>query len=160
MPQFTKEQIKEISEQLDCGFKAFYHKITGDLVFIPDTDRYMSIDTTVWKEELNLLKKHYKDYQEISAMEAKDSIRMMTDFTEEITDEKLKSKLSAALGRNRPFGDFKIVIGNSGECRQRWFDFKNKRYIEWTEEQIKAHVEIEEYEKAMVKTPRAPRKAE
>lgn len=38
MPTFTKEQLKEISEQLDSGFRAFYHKQTGDLIFVPDTD--------------------------------------------------------------------------------------------------------------------------
>lgn len=137
MPTFTKEQIKEISEELDCGFRAFYHKQTGDLIFVPDTNRYSDMETVAWQDDLDKLDQNFLDYQEIYAMEAKDSFRVMNDFTEQITDTTLQNKLANALNRNKPFREFKFVIDNEGEHRQSWFDFKNKRYIEWTEEQLK-----------------------
>lgn len=52
MLPFSNEQIKEISEQLDCGFRALYHKKTGELMFVPNTDRYFDMDTSSWEEEL------------------------------------------------------------------------------------------------------------
>ncbi|MEO8414575.1 MAG: UPF0158 family protein [Ginsengibacter sp.] len=146
MLTFTKEQIKEISEQLDCGFQAFYHKQTGELIFVPDTDRHSGMDTDAWQDDLDKLDVNFFDYHKIEAMEASDSFRVMADFTEQLTDSKLQDKLVNALNKNRPFREFKFVIDNSGEQRQRWFDFKNERYIEWTEEQLKTQNKIDEQE--------------
>ncbi|WP_018615738.1 UPF0158 family protein [Segetibacter koreensis] len=146
MPTFTKEQIKEISEQLDCGFRAFYHKQTGELIFVPDTNRHIGMDTDAWQDELDKLDENFLDYHEIDAMEASDSFRVMADFVKQLTDTKLKDELIKALSRNRPFREFKFVIDNAGEQRQCWFAFKSKRYIEWTEEQLKMQKDIDEQE--------------
>lgn len=86
MPTFTKEQVKEISEQLDCGFRAFYHKQTGNLIFVPNTDEYFDIDTNAWQDDLDKLDKNLFAYQEIEAMEASDSFRVMADFAEQLND--------------------------------------------------------------------------
>ena len=137
MKTFTKAQIKEISEQLDCGFRAFYHKQTGDLIFVPDTNKHIEIDITAWKEEFKKLDKNFFDFQEIFGMESSDFFRVMADFADQLTDLKLQNELIAALSRNKPFRAFKFIIENSGEHRQNWFDFKKERLIEWTEDQIK-----------------------
>lgn len=146
MTPFTKEQIKEISEQLDCGFRAFYHKQSGDLIFVPDTNRYSDIDTNAWQDEFDKLNKNRIEYHEIDAMEASDSFQVMADFAEQLTDSILKEKLINALQRKKPFREFKLVIDNAGEQRKSWFEFKNKRYIDWTEEQIKIQSEIDQRE--------------
>ena len=49
MLTFTKEQIKEITDQLDTGFRAFYHKVSGELIFVPDTDKYYGMETEAWQ---------------------------------------------------------------------------------------------------------------
>lgn len=139
MPSFSNEQIKEIADQLDCGFRAFYHKQTGELMFVPNTDRYFDMDTSAWEEELGKLEENFMDYQEIYAMEAGDSFKVMADFTEQLTDAKLQEKLINALNKKGPFRHFKFIIDNSGEHRQRWFDFKNEQYMDWTEDQLKMH---------------------
>ena len=144
MPTFTKEQIKEISEQLDCGFRAFYHKQTGDLIFVPNTDRFFDMDTSAWSVELAKLSKYHRDYQEIHPMVTSDSFKVMTDFIDELTNPILQSRLIKALNRKKPFREFKFVIDNSGENRQHWFEFKNKRYFEWTHDQIKMHSRFDE----------------
>ena len=138
MLTFTSGQIREISEQLDCGFRAFYNKQTGDLVFVPDTNKNIDMDTEAWQDDLDILDENFFDYHEIHAMESSDSFRIMVDFAEQLTDTKLQDKLAKALNRNKPFREFKFEIENSGEQRQNWFNFKNKRYIEWTENQLKA----------------------
>jgi hypothetical protein len=143
MLTFNKEQIKEISEQLDCGFRAFYHKQTGELIFVPDTMRHIGMDTDAWQDDLDKLDENFLDYHEINAMEASDSFRVMADFAEQLTETKLQDKLVTALNRNKPFREFKFVIDNAGEQRKSWFDFKNKRYIDWIEEQLKIQNNID-----------------
>jgi hypothetical protein len=135
MLSFTKEQIKEIAEQLDCGFRAFYHKQNGDLVFVPNTEKHYDIDKTAWKEEFAKLRKKTA-FQEIQAMESNDSFSVMEDFANQINDSRLQEKLFNALNKKHPFREFKFVIDNSGEYRKAWFDFKNKQYFEWVENQI------------------------
>ena len=135
MPAFITEQIKEIAEQLDCGFRAFYHKNTGELIFVPNNDQH-DMDTSAWTKELKRLENNFMDYCEIDAMESGDSFQVMVDFTEQLVATKLKEKLVKALNKKKPFREFKFVIDNSGKHRQEWFDFKNKRYYEWTEQQL------------------------
>jgi hypothetical protein len=136
MLTFTKEQIKEIADDLDCGLKVFYHKETGELIIVPDTDKNFGMDTEEWQEDLDKLEENFMGYQEIRAMESRDSFRVMADFAEQLADEKLQSKLIHALNNKKPFSGFKFIIDNEDEQRQNWFAFKNKRYIEWTEEQL------------------------
>lgn len=136
MEPFTKDQIKEIAEQLDCGFLAFYHKSSRELIFVPDSDRVIDIDTNDWQNEFSKLKKNSSQYQEIHAMQSKDSYRVMADFAEQVKDTDLQAELINALNRKNPFREFKLAIDSSTE-RQVWFDFKNKRLIEWTEKQLK-----------------------
>ena len=148
MLTFTKEQIKEISEQLDCGFRAFYHKQTGDLIFVPDTSRHIGMDTDAWQDDLDKLDKNFFDYHEINLMGASDSFQVMADFAEQITERELQDKLLNALNRKKPFREFMFVIDNAGEQRKSWFNFKNKRYVEWTEKQLKVHNNIDKQENA------------
>lgn len=137
---FTKEQIKEISEQLDCGFRAFYNKETGALLFVPDTDKHYDIAMSAWREELDILDENFSNFQEIYAMDASDSFKVMTGFIELVSDIGLQEKLVLALHKRKPFREFKYVIGNSLGYRQSWFDYKNKKYFEWTENQLKSQV--------------------
>ncbi len=142
MPTFTKEQIKEIADQLDCGFRAFYHKQNGELIFVPNTEKNFSMDTEAWEEELDKLDENYLDYKEVHAMESNDSFTVMEDFAEQVNNKKLQEDLFNALNRKHPFREFKFLIDNSGVNRNSWFDFKNKRYYDWVENQLSLHENI------------------
>ena len=148
MLTFTKEQIKEITDQLDTGFRVFYHKVSGELIFVPDTDKHYGMEIEAWQDDLDKLDKDFTAYQEIEAMDSRDSFGVMADFAEQVPDSNLRNKLIDALNRKKPFREFKFVIDNSGKYRQSWFDFKNNRYLEWTEDQVKAQQEIEERKNA------------
>jgi Uncharacterised protein family (UPF0158) len=139
MLTFTKEQIKEIADQLDCGFRAFYHKQNGELIFVPNTEKHYDMDTEAWQDELDKLEENFSDYKQIVAMESNDSFSVMEDFAEQVNDSALQEKLFNELNRKHPFREFKFVIDNSGEYRNAWFDFKNRRYLEWVEDQLKAN---------------------
>lgn len=141
MLTFTKEQIKEIADQLDCGFKVYYHKQCGELVFVPDMDKFYDMDKSAWKEAFAKLRKRTA-FQKIDAMESSDSFSVMENFTEQVGDTTLQQKLFNALNRRHPFREFKFEIDNAGEYRNDWFDFKNKRYLEWVENKICLHNSI------------------
>lgn len=147
MPTFTTAQIKEISDQLDCGFRAFYHKLSGDLIFVPDMDKHFDMETDAWKEDFDKLKKNKSKYQEIEAMESRDSFRIMEEFAEQLSDTELGDQLLKALQKKKPFSHFKFLI-DSSEHRQSWFDFKSKRQIEWTEDQLKIQEELNSHKNA------------
>ena len=141
MLSFTKEQIKQISDQLNCGFHAFYHKLSGELIFVPDTNKYFDMETDAWQDELDKLDNNFLEYKEIEAMESRESFDVMVDFTENVSDKYLRNQLIEALNSKKPFRAFKFTIDNSPE-RQNWFAFKDKRYIEWTEDQLKILEEL------------------
>jgi hypothetical protein len=128
----TNDQIKEIAEQLDCGFRCFIHKQTNELIFIPDTNKHPDIDLDAWADENDKIETNFFDYYEIEPIESHNSFKIMEDFIETLDDSNsLKEKLYNALNKNRPFRNFKNVIDFSGEFRQKWFDFKHNWLMEW-----------------------------
>ena len=137
MATLDKQQIKEIAEQLDCGFRAFLHKPTGKLLFIIDSSKFPVAD---WEEEEEQVQEEIdanrEEYIEIEAMPSRDSYRVMVDFAEQLTDLSLQEKLFRALDKRGPFREFKYVIDNSGDHREEWFAFKNERYIDWVTQQV------------------------
>ena len=61
----------------------------------------------------------------------------MADFEEQIKDgNRLKDRLFDALNKNKPFSRFKLEIDNSGEFRQKWFDFKLAKLENWVTEKL------------------------
>ncbi len=126
MTSTTTDIIKEIAEQLDCGFRAFIHKTSGQLLFVPDDNNYPDIDLDSWDEELKQLENNFTDYHEIDKWTSREAFETMCEFADQLTDTNLQSRLFEALKKNKPFREFKFVIDNSGDFRQQWFDFKNK----------------------------------
>ncbi len=139
MLTFTKKQIKEIAEELSLGFKAYVHKQTGEYLFVPDPIKMQDMDTTPWEDDIEKLEENSFDYYHIQTMESRDSFQIMVDFTEELPNTTLKNKLIQALNKRKPFREFKFVIDNSGDYRDKWFDFKNNREMEWVVAILKSH---------------------
>lgn len=110
MITFTNEQIKEIAEQLEVGFRAFFHKETGELIFVPKEDEFSSMDFSGWEEELHQLKKNPMAYREVYGMEGRDGFEVMEDFADQLSDKRLQDRLYSALNKKHPFREFKYVI--------------------------------------------------
>ena len=132
----TPDDIKEIAEQLDCGFRAYMHMTTGQLLFVPDEDSLPGIELDSWENELDQIENNGDDYYEFDKWTSNESFQMMSEFADQLTDHHLQSRLLDALRRNKPFREFKFVIDNSGKCRQQWFDFKNKWQQEFVAQQL------------------------
>ena len=134
MKSTTAENIKEIVEQLECGFRAYIHKTTRQLLFVPDKNNFPNIDS--WDEELEQLENNFTDYCEIDKWTSSEAFEIMSEFTNRLTDNNLQTQLFKALRKNKPFREFKFVIDNSGDFRQQWFDFKNKCQQDYVARQL------------------------
>lgn len=128
--------IKEIAEQLDCGFRAFINKSTGQLLFVPDENNLTDIDLDPWDKELEQLENNFTEYYEIDKWTSSQAFEIMSEFTDQVSDNNLQSRLFDALRKNKPFREFKFVIDNSGDFRQQWFDFKNKSQQDFVARQL------------------------
>lgn len=138
MTKLTQEQIKEIAEQLGCGFSCHYNIKTNDLLFIPDLENYLDEELDAWADDLKKIKKDKKNYKTIDPPKSSDSFEIMVQFIGTLPDDlKLKDVLSTALAKRKPFQEFKFAIDNSGDYRQNWFDFKNEMLVEWVKNELK-----------------------
>ena len=136
MKELTKEEIKEIAEQLDCGFLCYLNKETGKILFVPDEMRFSDIDEEAWADEFKELEENPLDYAEIEPMRSRDSFEVMADFARELPDsEPLKERLFKALNSGKPFWGFKYEIDDS-DYREAWFKFKDERMREWVVERF------------------------
>jgi hypothetical protein len=122
----SPDNIKIIAEELDCGFRAFIHRKTGQLLFIPDTNSYSDLDTDVWNEEIETLENNIAEYYEIKKWTSNETFEIMRAFTDQLTDHTLKRQLFESLQKRKPFREFRYVIDDSDDFREQWFDFKNK----------------------------------
>jgi wyosine [tRNA(Phe)-imidazoG37] synthetase (radical SAM superfamily) len=136
MLTISDEKIKEIAESINAGLICYYHIKTGDIISCPDPVKWLGVDDEEFEEELKNIEEDCDNYIVFEGMETHESSRVMEDFAHSVEDNKLQAKLFNALNRRKPFANFKNVIDESGDHRQKWFDFENARYIEWVKYQI------------------------
>jgi hypothetical protein len=134
--KLTDQQILDIVDYLDSGLRCFYNKKTGELKTIFNSDTYFGADEKLLEEEREEIEENWEDYFEFEGMSSRESFEIMVDFTETIDNEELQCKLVNSLRKSKPFKNFKWEVDNSGEYRQKWFDYQRIRYIDWIKEQI------------------------
>ncbi len=79
---------------------------------------------------------NYEDYIKIEPLPSSQNFRIMEEFAEQHTDEKLQKQLYNALRKKGPFRNFKWEVDNSGPYRQQWFDFKMNWLMKYVDEYI------------------------
>jgi len=132
--KLNDRQIKEIAELLDSGMTCFYHRPTGKIDYHPDiNDPYF--DPEPWQDTMNKIKSDRDNYERFVKMESYEGFRVMENFAHSLSDEDFKIKLLNALSKRKPFQNFKDLIDRS-DCRQDWFDFKYRAYINYVKQQI------------------------
>ncbi len=135
--KLTDQQIIEIAGELDAGMIPFYHLESGELVVVPDLERFPYVNEEgLWQEDLEEIEENRDDYFEFTAMDSREAFSVMADFAETVEDQKIQDKLMDALNGPKPFRNFKWQIDNSGEYRKKWFDYKTERYIEFVKAQV------------------------
>lgn len=145
MKTLTQEQIKAIAEQIDSGFRIYWNKNDGELLYIPDPDEQPEYDMDDWSDDVEKLAANETDYLEIEHMRSRDSFKIMASFIETLADtEMLKVRLREALAKRKPFSEFKYVIDTSGAYRQKWFDHKTAYQEKWVIDRFNETIDEEE----------------
>jgi len=138
MVTLTEAQIREMVQQMDCGFRGYYHQHTGELLFVPDTLRNPYFETELFEEDIKKWEDNQNDFVEIATMDSSRSFEIMAAFAEQLDlKNPLKGRLINALGKRKPFREFKSLIDFSGPYRQQWFQFREARIMEWVKSQLK-----------------------
>jgi len=146
MNPISPDTIKEIAEQLDCGFRAFIHKKSKQLLFVPDELNFPDIDFDSWEKELTQLENNSGDYYEIDKWTSRKAFETMNEFAEQVAHQNLQSKLLNALSKNKPFREFKFLIDNDPDYRQQWFDFKSEWQLDFVTKRVRRMKEVMNYE--------------
>lgn len=133
---FTKEQIKEIYEDLQMGMRSFYNPETGEITPMPDFINNPDADEGAWEEVIEYVESNWGLLIEFEKMPSNRSFELMEEFIEIVDDKRLQQRLINALNRNKPFSNFKYEIDNSGEFREIWFKFRDEKYKEWVLDHI------------------------
>ena len=138
METLNDQQVKEIAEQLDTGWRCFFNTKTQEIVAVPDFIENPDYDREYFEEDLEKLETNADQYIEIEKPSSRDSFNIMLGFTDQLTgNEELKEMLFKALDRKKPFSNFKFLIDNSGIYRQKWFDYKNDQLKKWVIDKFK-----------------------
>ena len=134
--ELSEEQIKEIAGELNCGMKVYVHIDTKVIKAIIDFDTHIYADEENWADDLKEIEKNYDKYIEFEQMDSREAFRVMEEFVETVRDDELKKKLELGLSLSKPFRNFNDIIAGEGEYRERWFSFKEVKYIEFVKEQL------------------------
>ena len=131
----SPEMLKEIVQQLDMGMKCFYHIPTGELEYYPDELRGYGFDEEVWEETIKKVEENDADYIPFEAMESHEFFSVMEDFVSMIADGNTRLRFEDAIGYRKPFQNFKQLLQHYPDLRVQWFAYKDRRYIEFVNEQ-------------------------
>jgi hypothetical protein len=127
--------ISEIAQQLEAGMKVYLNKDTHEIKSIFDWDEITDYEL-VEKEENEILQE-WSNYVEFTKMESHEAFDVMEEFAVEIENINLREEVLKVLGRKRPFANFKAIVETS-DYRDKWFEFRRKKYIEYIEKQLEA----------------------
>lgn len=120
--------VKQIAEELDCGFNCYYNSKTEEIIAIPSFSEFTDEDDfkEAFSQDLETVEKHKTDFIKLEPLKSFESFKIMELFVEQIPDPNLKSELENILGNRKPFQNFKNKIDQS-DFRQNWFDFKKNK---------------------------------
>jgi hypothetical protein len=138
MINLTQSILKDIAEELEMGMRAFIHKETHKLIYVPDENKFDAIDFEPWEEDLEHLEEYIHEYFEIEKWSSHEGYNMMLEFAEQLeSDNPLQDQLIEALNKKKPFREFNFIIHDSGDFREEWFAFKSTWQQNYVERQLK-----------------------
>ena len=135
----THEQVNQIAGELESGMKCFWDRMNNELLFVPDLDQFPDGEEFFTDEFEKLIHPNSR-FVEIENMQSDYAYRMMAEFTEHLTDNRVKFQLQDILSSAKPFKKFKLFIDRgSDNYRNQWFAFKTEKYREWVMLQDSKH---------------------
>ncbi|MBE0651927.1 MAG: hypothetical protein IH595_13945 [Bacteroidales bacterium] len=130
--------IKNIAQELDCGFDCYYNTKTDEIIAIPGFS-YLSDEEDfkeAFEKDLKKIEKQKADFIKFEALQSFESFKIMEQFVEQLSDKKLRVELENILANKKPFQNFKNKIDQS-DFRQNWFDFKQNELERRVEKNLK-----------------------
>jgi hypothetical protein len=133
----TDEQIQEIADELDMGMQCYIHKVSGEIISLPNDDM-LHMDESLLEEVLERLENEAEYLIHIESPSSSEMFKIMELFVDQLSDKNpLRHHLYQSLSKSKPFRNFKSVIDAAGNERQQWFDFKNEQLKLWVKEKMK-----------------------
>lgn len=129
--------IREIAQELDCGFDCHYNSKTNEIVAIPSFSQFSDEEDfkEAFRESLENIEKNKTDFIKFAVLESFESFKIMERFAEQLPDKNLELELKNILTNKKPFQNFKHKIDHS-DFRQNWFDFKQSALEKRVENQL------------------------
>lgn len=129
--------IREIAQELDCGFDCYYNSKTDEIIAIPSFSQFSDEEDfkEAFRDSLENIEKNKTDFIKFEVLESFESFKIMERFVEQLSDQNLKSELINILENKKPFQTFKHKIDHS-DFRQNWFDFKQLELEKIVETQL------------------------
>lgn len=130
--QIDKNILRQIVEELLCDAKVYVHRTTGEVIAIPAgaEDTFMN-EYNPWEEEQKKVDAASNDYLRFKQMGSREGYQIMEMFIDQLQNVALSQRLSIAIQKKRPFAHFNAEIHSSGPCREQWFQFREKQYMDW-----------------------------
>jgi hypothetical protein len=135
---FTKEQIKEIAEQLQGGMVCFWNAKDQDIRFLPNTDFIeLEDEQPEWRAEILQIKSQIKDFFAIEPPASSAAYSFMEGFVATLPDQMpFKRYLYEILDGPKPFRNFKFALLRQGEFVDAWYKFEEDCFVQWVEDAI------------------------
>ena len=141
----NNEQIKEIASELDIGMNVYVNKVTKEIKSLINFDHHIYAEEELWEDDINEIEKNFDSYIEFEPMDSRQAFRVMEEFVETLENSEIKNKLELGLSLSKPFRNFKDILENYLEYREKWFSFKESKYIEFVKEQLDDYNNTEKY---------------
>jgi len=130
--------IKEIAENLDCGYNCYYNSKTNEVIAIPnflDTSEEEEFKEN-FRESFEKINNQKADLIKVEVLKNFETFKIMEKFIEQLTDQQFRTSLENILQSQKPFQYFNQSINNS-DYRLKWFAFKQKALERIVEGQLK-----------------------
>ena len=143
LPEKYSRVVKEIADSINAGQVCFLNPETLETdelpqEFINEPFNY-EMETGMTPDDINPKYTQWEKYITIEPMPSDESYAIMEQFTEQLVNTKLKTHLTAVLNNRKPFANFKKIIENS-DIQQEWFDYKDRRVLNYVKTIIRDHV--------------------
>ena len=127
MDNIEQNIIKNIAQELDCGFDCYLNVKTNEVIAIPGISYISDLDDfeEAFEEDFTRMENNKTDFIKFDVLESFESFKIMESFVHQLTDQNLKAELGNILENKKPFQNFKNKIDQS-HFRQDWFDFKQR----------------------------------
>ena len=137
----TEKHFAEIADTLLTGMVCVIEKKTGKIDSYPKDMDFFDEEENPWKELIEKVEDDWDSYIVIEQMPSSESFKVMRSFTDKLEECELKVRLFNALERAKTFRNFKNIVDDSGEYRQKWFDFQLQENIKWVRMQYESELD-------------------